>query len=472
MLAGLSLRGRPSCHPASNSDTLSWPPAATPASSSTRMSIASWSCAVEAKPWWPRRSSLWNRSMSCVCLPARRTAGSTTAKSRSASSAPSTPSGIRPDLWTTRHGSGSGRTIRQPRMSFDRASMPPASGGELHTALRAGVPAHDLYFHGNNKTPDEVEYGLRAGVGRFVVDNEHEFDLLETVTARMDTTADILLRLTPGIEPHTHQAIRTGGVDSKFGFGMLDGAAYRAVVRASRMPRVRLRGLHAHIGSQVCDLEPFRMSAAALVDFAARIRDELDVTVEELNLGGGLGIRYVPADEPPRIADFVRALAGVVTARLGAHRLSPPRLFLEPGRSIVGSAGVTLYTVGAVKSIPGVRTYVSVDGGMFENPRPALYGAQYEAVAAARAADAATDTVAVAGRCCESGDVLIWEAHLPPVRSGDLLAVFGTGAYTYSMASNYNRFPRPAVVLAGHGRGRCVVERETYDDLLRKDVSL
>ena len=347
-----------------------------------------------------------------------------------------------------------------------------ASGGELHTALRAGVPARDLYFHGNNKTLDEVEYGLRTGVGRCVVDNEHEFDLLETVTARLDTTADILLRLTPGIEPHTHQAIRTGGVDSKFGFGMLDGAAYRAVVRASRMPRVRLRGLHAHIGSQVCDLEPFRMSAAALVDFAARIRDELDVTVEELNLGGGLGIRYVPADEPPRIADFVRALAVVVTARLGAHRLSHPRLFLEPGRSIVGSAGVTLYTVGAVKSIPGVRTYVSVDGGMFENPRPALYGAQYEAVAAARAADAATDTVAVAGRCCESGDVLIWEARLPPVRSGDLLAVFGTGAYTYSMASNYNRFPRPAVVLAGHGRGRCVVERETYDDLLRKDVSL
>src|SRR5438309_74798 len=385
MSAGSPLPVRQSCHRASNSDTLSWRPAATPASSSTGMCTASWSCAVEVKPWWPRRSSLWNRSMSSVCLPARRTAGSTTAKSHSASSAPSTPSGIRPCLWTTRHGSGSGRTIRQPRMSFDRASMNPATAG-----------AHGFRVN----SAGHLEIG---GVDRFVVDNEHEFDLLETVTARMDTTADILLRLTPGIEPHTHQAIRTGGVDSKFGFGMLDGAAYRAVVRASRMPRVRLRGLHAHIGSQVCDLEPFRMSAAALVDFAARIRDELDVTVEELNLGGGLGIRYVPADEPPRIADFVRALAGVVTARLGAHRLSHPRLFLEPGRSIVGSAGVTLYTVGAVKSIPGVRTYVSVDGGMFENPRPALYGAQYEAVAAARAADAATDTVAVAGRCCESG---------------------------------------------------------------------
>ena len=347
-----------------------------------------------------------------------------------------------------------------------------ASGGELHTALRAGVPAKDLYFHGNNKTPDEIEYALRTGVGRFVVDNDHEFDLLETLTARLDTTADILLRLTPGIEPHTHQAIRTGGVDSKFGFGMLDGAAYRAVVRSSRIPRVRLRGLHAHIGSQVFDLEPFRTSAGALVDFAARIRDELDVTVEELNLGGGLGIRYVTTDEPPSITDYVQALADVVTAKVREHRLSPPRLSVEPGRSIVGSAGVTLYTVGAIKSIPGVRTYVAVDGGMFENPRPALYGAHYEAVAAARAADAATDVMAVAGRCCESGDVLIWEVRLPPVRSGDLLAVFGTGAYTYSMASNYNRFPRPAVVLAGDGQARCVVERETYDDLLRKDVAL
>jgi diaminopimelate decarboxylase len=261
-------------------------------------------------------------------------------------------------------------------------------------------------------------------------------------------------------------------VDSKFGFGMLDGAAYQAVVRASRMPRARLRGLHAHIGSQVFDLEPFRTSARALVDFAARIRDELDVTVEELNLGGGLGIRYVTNDAPPPIADYVRALADVVTAKVREHRLSPPRLFVEPGRSIVGSAGVTLYTVGAVKSIPGVRAFVAVDGGMFENPRTALYGAHYEAVAAARAAEAATDTMAVAGRCCESGDVLIWEARLPPVRGGDLLAVFGTGAYTYSMASNYNRFPRPAVVLAGNGHARCVVERETYDDLLRKDVAL
>lgn len=347
-----------------------------------------------------------------------------------------------------------------------------ASGGEIHTALRAGVPAADLHFHGNNKTPAEIEHALRIGIGRFIVDNEYELDLLELLTGRLNAEAQILLRLTPGIEPHTHRAIQTGGVDSKFGFGMLDGAAYQAVVRATKMPRVRLRGLHAHIGSQVFDLEPFRLSAAALLDFTARIRDELDVTVEELNLGGGLGIRYVATDDPPSIGAYVKALADVVKSKVAEHRLTPPRVFVEPGRSIVGEAGVTLYTVGAMKTIPGVRTYVSVDGGMFENPRPALYGARYEAVVAARPDEAPAGVVAVAGQCCESGDVLIWEAHLPPVKPADVLAVFSTGAYTYSMASNYNRFPRPAVVLAGGGAARVVVERETYDDLVRKDVAL
>jgi len=347
-----------------------------------------------------------------------------------------------------------------------------ASGGEIHTALRAGVPAADLVFHGNNKTPEEVAYGLRAGVGRFVVDNDYELDLLEALTATTGTTADILLRLTPGIEPHTHRAIQTGGVDSKFGFGIADGAAYRAVTRARRLARVRLRGLHAHIGSQVLEVEPFRLAAAALVDFAAQIRDELEVTTEELNLGGGLGIRYLSTDEPPSIDAYVGALAEVVTAKVAQHRLAPPKLFLEPGRSLVGDAGVTLYTAGAIKAIPGVRTYVAVDGGMFENPRPALYGARYEVVLAGRPDAPPVQTVAVAGRCCESGDVLIWEARLPEVAPGDILAVFSTGAYTYAMASNYNRFPRPAVVLAGEGRARVAVERETYDDLVRKDVVL
>jgi len=347
-----------------------------------------------------------------------------------------------------------------------------ASGGELYTALRAGVPASSLVFHGSNKTPDEVEYGLRAGVGRFVVDSDHELDLLEAYAARLAAHTDILLRLTPGIEPHTHKAIQTGGVDSRFGFGILDGAAFRAAARAARLERVRLRGFHAHIGSQVFDLEPFRLAAAACLDFAARVRDELDVTMEELNLGGGLGIRYLSGDEPPSITQYVQALTAVVEAKVAEHRLSPPKVYVEPGRSLVGDPGVTLYTVGAIKAIPGVRTYISVDGGMFENPRPALYGARYEAVLADRPLAEPSQVAAVAGRCCESGDVLIWEAHLPAVRGGDILAVFSTGAYTYAMASNYNRFPRPAVVLAAGGRARLAVERETYDDLIRKDVVL
>ncbi|HEY3249303.1 MAG TPA: diaminopimelate decarboxylase [bacterium] len=347
-----------------------------------------------------------------------------------------------------------------------------ASGGEIHTALKAGLPPASLYFHGNNKTAAEIEYALRTGVGRFIADNEHELDLLDALTQRTGIDAQIQLRLTPGIEPHTHKAIRTGGVDSKFGFGMLDGSAHQAVARASRMARVHLRGIHAHIGSQAFDLEPFRMSAAALVDFAARVRDELDVTIEEMNCGGGLGIRYLQTDEPPSIAEFVAAVAGTVKTKAAEHHLALPRLFVEPGRSIVGDAGVTLYTVGAIKTIPGVRTYIAVDGGMYENPRPALYGARYEAVRADRPADPPSQVAALAGQCCESGDVLIWDARIPPVSSGDVLAVFATGAYTYSMSSNYNRFPRPAVVLAADGRARIIVERESYDDIVRKDVGL
>jgi len=346
------------------------------------------------------------------------------------------------------------------------------SGGEIYTALRAGVAARDLHFHGNNKTPDEVAYALKTGIGRFIVDNDHELDLLEQVTAELGIDAHVLLRLTPGIEPHTHKAIQTGGVDSKFGFGMLDGSARLAVARASRMARIHLHGIHSHIGSQVFDLEPFLLAAQAMVEFAGRMRDELDVTVEELNLGGGLGIRYLSTDTPPSIGTYVGALTRAVKMATASHRLSPPQLFVEPGRSIIGDAGVTLYTVGAIKPIPGIRTYVSVDGGMFENPRPALYGAQYEAIVASRPSAEPVAPVALAGRCCESGDVLVWEANLPPVSSGDILAVFSTGAYTYSMASNYNRFPRPAVVLVSEGGARVVVERETYEDLVRKDVSI
>jgi diaminopimelate decarboxylase len=347
-----------------------------------------------------------------------------------------------------------------------------ASGGEIHTALVAGVPGGDLVFHGNNKTPDELRYALEVDVGRIVVDNFDELDLLEELTAERDRPVDVWLRLTPGIEPHTHRAIVTGGVDTKFGFGIPDGTADRATRRALEVRGLRLRGFHSHIGSQILEMEPFVLNARTMVEYAARARAQFAYTAEELNLGGGLGIRYRPEDRPPAIDAFVRSVAQTVLETCGQTELPPPRLFLEPGRSVVGPAGVTLYTAGAVKEITGVRTYVSVDGGMYENPRPALYGARYEAVLAAHPDEAPAQAVALAGRCCESGDVLIWDARLPGVRRGDLIAVFATAAYTYSMASNYNRFPRPAVVLAEAGQARVIVQAETYADLVRLDVPL
>ncbi len=364
-------------------------------------------------------------------------------------------------------------TLATCRLAYDEGlHVDVASGGEIYTARRAGIPGAALHFHGNNKTAEELRLALAEGVGRIVVDNFYELELLDRLTRELGVRAAVLLRLTPGIEPHTHRAIQTGGVDSKFGFGLPDGTALQAVRRALEIPGIALRGFHCHIGSQILDLEPFILAAGAMVEFAAVVRRELGLAIDELNLGGGLGIRYVPEDAPPPIPLFVDRLAGVLREALAAHGLPEPLLYLEPGRSIIGDAGVTLYTVGAIKAIPGVRTYASVDGGMFENPRPALYGARYTAVVADRATAPPEQVVAVAGRCCESGDVLIWEAALPPLHPGDLLAVFSTGAYTYSMASNYNRFPRPAVVLADEGRVRVAVERETYDDLVRKDRPL
>ncbi len=345
------------------------------------------------------------------------------------------------------------------------------SAGEIYTALQARVPAEALFFHGSNKTPDEIAYGLEAGVGRFVVDSEYELTWLDRLARERGRRADVLLRVTPGIEPHTHKAIVTGGVDSKFGFGLLGPSAEAAVRQALASPGVRLRGLHCHIGSQILELDPFVMAARAVIAFAAEMRSS-GFVLEELNLGGGLGVRYLAAQEPPSHEAYVRALADTSREWLDRYQMPAPTLLIEPGRSIVGDAGVTLYTVGAIKRIPGVRTYVSVDGGMYENPRPALYAARYEAVVATKAADAPTQRVAVAGRCCESGDVLIWDADLPEVREGDLLAVFATGAYTYSMASNYNRYPRPALVFARGGSVQIAVERESSADMVRHDRPL
>ncbi len=363
-------------------------------------------------------------------------------------------------------------TIASCQVAFEEGlGIDVVSAGEILTALRAGVPPEALYFHGSNKTPDEIAYALDAGVGRFMVDNQHELATLDRMARERRTRADVLLRLTPGIEPHTHKAIQTGGVDSKFGFGMLGPAAEAAVQAALAAPGIRLRGLHSHIGSQIFDLDPFVLSARALISFAAEMRSA-GFVLEELNLGGGLGIRYLADQDPPARADYVKAIGGAASELLKGHNLPLPTLMFEPGRSIVGDAGITLYTAGAIKTVPGVRTFVSVDGGMYENPRPALYQARYETVVATRAAERPTQRVALAGRCCESGDVLIWDADVPEIREGDLLAVFATGAYTYSMASNYNRYARPALVFVRDGSAQVAVERETLDDLVRLDRPL
>jgi len=343
------------------------------------------------------------------------------------------------------------------------------SGGELYTALFAGFPADRIVFHGNNKSPEELQMALEHGVHRIVVDNLYELELLDAFTRRSGARASILLRVTPGVEAHTHSYIQTGQIDSKFGFGLAGGQAYEATRRALALERVELAGFHCHIGSQIFDLRPFEAAVQVMFGFFDEVRRGLGFVPRELDLGGGLGIRYVEGDVSVDPKFFAEQLAAAV--RREAERLGfpLPTLMVEPGRSIVGEAGTTLYTVGSVKEIPGLRTYVAVDGGMADNPRVALYQASYEAVVANKAAEPPSQVVSVAGKYCESGDMLIWDLKVPPLEPGDILAVLATGAYNYSMASNYNRIPRPAMVLVADGAADVIVERETYADLVRLD---
>lgn len=346
-----------------------------------------------------------------------------------------------------------------------------ASGGEIATALAAGVPAERLFFHGNNKSPDELALAVASGVGRIVVDNLYELSLLRAEAARQGARPRIYLRLTPGVSAHTHHYITTGQLDSKFGIPIETGDALAAVREALRAPEVELVGLHAHIGSQIFDLNSFRVAAARMMAFCAAVRRETGWTCSELDLGGGLGVRYTAEDDPRPIEELVAVLTEAVAEQAAALDLPLPRLVVEPGRSIVGEAGVTLYTVGAIKEIPGVRTYLAVDGGMNDNPRPALYQARYEVVVANRMRAERVRRVTVAGRACESGDILVHDADVAAdVEPGDVLAVLVTGAYNYSMASTYNRFPRPAVVFVQDGRAEVVVRRETWDDVRAHDV--
>ncbi|MDP2871567.1 MAG: diaminopimelate decarboxylase [Bacillota bacterium] len=367
------------------------------------------------------------------------------------------------------------------------------SGGELQLALSAGMPAERILFHGNNKSPDELSFGLEAGVGRFVVDNAVEMERLSRLAAVSRSTARVQVRVTPGISPHTHRAVQTGQVDSKFGFPITGGVALAAVQRALALPGLKLMGLHSHIGSQISDLAPFRAAARAAARLAWEAWQKTGFLAPEINLGGGWAADYVPG--AAGVASLEMYLAALVSAfklawrrhgtpgvslglsdRCGGQpgaatrRYAWPSLFIEPGRSIVAEAGITLYTVGATKAVSGHDPYVLVDGGMADNPRPLLYGSKYHAVLANRILEQPAGMFSLAGKACESGDVLVRGLALPAPRPGDVIAVFTTGAYNHAMSSNYNRLPRPAVVFVTGGQARLTVRRETYDDLLRCDV--
>jgi diaminopimelate decarboxylase len=349
-------------------------------------------------------------------------------------------------------------------------SLDVVSDGELYTALRAGFPAERIHFHGNNKTPEELEMAIDAKVGCIVVDNFTELHLLHATAQEKNARVKVLFRLTPGVEAHTHEFISTGQTDTKFGFDIANGSALQAIREAMAMERIDILGVHSHIGSQIFETEGFRMAADRVAEFAHTVRQELGVTFSVINLGGGFGIRYVEGDSPLPLSQYVQAIADSINTNFARYDYPIPEIWIEPGRSIVGDAGTTLYTIGSSKDIPGVRKYVSVDGGMTDNPRPALYGAKYEAMLANRALEPNEETVSIAGKCCESGDMLIWDVKLPRTKPGDLLAVSCTGAYNYSMASNYNRLRRPAVVFVRDGQADLVVRRETYEDVAGKDL--
>ncbi|NMB34911.1 MAG: diaminopimelate decarboxylase [Firmicutes bacterium] len=342
------------------------------------------------------------------------------------------------------------------------------SGGELYLALKAGFPAGDLYFHGNNKTGEELQEALRAGVGRIVIDSLPELEellgLIRSVQPQEHKTA-VLLRVKPGVEARTHDYIQTGQDDSKFGLSFAEAKeAVRRVLAAA--PFLELKGFHCHIGSQIFEISSFGLAAQSMLRFMADVRAETGYVAGELDMGGGLGIRYQPEDKPPSIETFVQEVAGAVEKAAGKENYPLPELLLEPGRSIVGEAGLTLYRIGVIKNIPGIRRYCAVDGGMMDNIRPALYQALYTAVLANKAGQDPVEKVTIAGKACESGDLLIEDIYLPAVEKGDILATLSTGAYCYALANNYNCHPRPAVLFVRNGERRLVVRRETNADLV------
>lgn len=351
-------------------------------------------------------------------------------------------------------------------------SLDVVSGGELYTAIAAEFPVKRIHFHGNNKSREELLMALNHEIGCIVVDNFHELNMLEELCREKKIKADILLRVTPGIEAHTHDYILTGQEDSKFGFDLQNGQATMALEQSLKSEYIHLLGVHCHIGSQIFETTGFLLAARKIFSKLHEWREAFQFEAKVLNLGGGFGIRYTKEDQPIPAAKYVEEIISEVKRQARHFNMEVPEIWIEPGRSLVGDAGTTLYKTGSRKEVPNVRNYLAVDGGMSDNIRPALYEAKYEAVLANRVLEPVEETVSIAGKCCESGDMLIWDLPLPKAGQDDILAVFCTGAYGYSMANNYNRIPRPPVVFVENGQARLVVRRETFDDLVQFDLPL
>ena len=356
------------------------------------------------------------------------------------------------------------KMFQEEGMGFDVVS-----GGELATAISAGIPMDEVYFHGNNKTPRELTEALEHSIGWVVVDSFHELQLLDRLAGEIGKTQDILVRVSPGVDPHTHVYTTTGTLDSKFGFSIQTGHAAEAIRISLAAKNLNLRGLHFHLGSPIFELEPYRVATDLVLRFAAEFREE-GLEMQRFSPGGGFAIGYTRDDEPPPVSDYAEAIVSTMIETCQDLGMELPSLVIEPGRSIIGPAGVALYRVGGIKDVPGIRKFVSVDGGMGDNIRPALYQAEYEVVAANKANMEPAEKVTIAGKYCESGDLLATDIMLPNLASGDLLAVPAAGAYCPSMASNYNMNPRPPMVLVKDGKSRLIRRRESYQDMMYCDV--
>ena len=348
--------------------------------------------------------------------------------------------------------------------------MDVVSGGELFTAMSIDFPMENIIFHGNNKSMEELEMAIKNNVGRIIVDHLGEIDLIEAIASEQNKKVKVLFRISPGINSKTHKYIQTGQVDSKFGIPLNEETINQAMEKALNSEHIELMGFHFHIGSQLLSPESHLEGIDIIIDLMKKVKDKYGFITKELNTGGGYGIYYTKEEERKPLKYFIDPIMEEIDKRCERDNLERPLIMIEPGRWIVGESGITVYTIGAIKEIPSIRTYVSVDGGMPDNPRPSLYQAKYEGTIINKINEKATEIVTIAGKCCESGDILIWDFKTPKIETGDMLAVFSTGAYNYSMASNYNKLPKPAVIMIKNGKERVIVKRESYSDILRNEI--